>query len=72
MTDSPEQPPPPDPLTHLSAEERAAARRAEFFNTHKHHGSLEVYYMFYPDERPPRSLEFFEDKNPDKDLTRAR
>jgi hypothetical protein len=33
-------------------EERAAAKRAELYATHKARGTLGTYYEMYPDEKP--------------------
>jgi hypothetical protein len=43
----------PDSFEALTADEKAAVRRAELYATHKARGTLGVYYLLYPDERPP-------------------
>ena len=44
---------PPDSFEVLTSDEKAAARRAQLYATHKARGTLDTYYQLYPDERPP-------------------
>ena len=52
MDDDDEKKIPLDSIEALTAEERAAVRRARLYQTHKAHGSLGTYYLMYPDEKP--------------------
>lgn len=41
----------------ITEEERRAAERAQLYRTHKAHGTLGMYFWFYPDEAPaPRPV----------------
>lgn len=47
-----EERPPKSPLDLMTSEERATAEKARLYLVHKAHGSLGIYYLLYPEDRP--------------------